>query len=392
MTGDRWFSTQPIQNTKHGATALLTRGVRRCLAIACVWSVAWASMAEPPSAGRSPGAKPSPATGGASKDGASKAGASKAGGKASPARSPAARRKATATRRAPLPKWSDEVRGVFFEDPVKEGLTGPRPEGFGEPVELQAGEAIVSGSTEGGEGTGTGATARGKWADVVSAATIEDEIKSIERRVADSIRTEGHFKGQGYKQAQTELAVAATLFGIIEGYDGTVRWQRDAPVARDLMARASSHARVSSTQVFREVQQRHQDLQDLVRGSPLTSEAGEKSNGWSEFTNRRMLMQRLDAYLQRQLAEWLSGAVPFQQNQAAIVREAELTAAIARVLVQEGMNDAGGEDYDGWCRQLEEAARKIAAAAQAGEYAPAREAHGDARKSCTDCHEVYRAQ
>jgi cytochrome c556 len=171
-----------------------------------------------------------------------------------------------------------------------------------------------------------------------------------------------------------------------------VRWQRDAATARDLMARASSHARVSSTQVFREAQQRHQDLQDLVRGSQLSSEAGEKTNSWSEFADRRMLMQRLDASLQRQLAEWLAGSQPFQQNQAAIVREAELTAAIARVLVQEGMDDAGGEDYDGWCRQLAEAATKIAAAARAGEYAPAREAHGNARKSCTDCHAVYRAQ
>lgn len=308
------------------------------------------------------------------------------------AAAPNARRKASAVRRAPLPEWSDELQGVFFADPLKEGLTGPRPSDFGRPSEADSTQESVAKPASKGDDAETDAPAQGRWADIVSSSTIEDEIKAIERRVAEALRTEGHFKGQGYKQVQTELAMAAALFAIIDGYDGTVRWQRDAATARDLMARASSHARVSSTQVFREAQQRHQDLQDLVRGSQLSSEAGEKTNSWSEFADRRMLMQRLDASLQRQLAEWLAGSQPFQQNQAAIVREAELTAAIARVLVQEGMDDAGGEDYDGWCRQLAEAATKIAAAARAGEYAPAREAHGNARKSCTDCHEVYRAQ
>jgi hypothetical protein len=310
----------------------------------------------------------------------------------SAAAAPNARRKASAVRRAPLPEWSDELQGVFFADPLKEGLTGPRPSDFGRPSQAGSTQESAAEPASKGDDAETDAPAQGRWADIVSSSTIEDEIKAIERRVAEALRTEGHFKGQGYKQVQTELAMAAALFAIIDGYDGTVRWQRDAATARDLMARASSHARVSSTQVFREAQQRHQDLQDLVRGSQLSSEAGEKTNSWSEFADRRMLMQRLDASLQRQLAEWLAGSQPFQQNQAAIVREAELTAAIARVLVQEGMDDAGGEDYDGWCRQLAEAATKIAAAARAGEYAPAREAHGNARKSCTDCHAVYRAQ
>lgn len=293
-------------------------------------------------------------------------------------------------KRAKLPVPLPRPTGIFFENALEEGLNGPRPANFGTPPTPDSKTPPSDASNT--ETSESPVTEKGQWASLIRATTIEDELKAIEKRSADALQNEGHFKGQGYLQLQQDFHTAAILFGIIEAYDGDVRWQRDARAMRDAMALSASHARVASVQVFREAKQRHAELQDLIRGSSLSERPAPSENGWADIADRRVIMQRLEVSVQQQLAPWLASSQEFRKHQAEIAHQAEVTSALAHVLTLEGMTDAGSDDYDGWSRKLEAAASAMARAAQEDQYSAAREAHGQATKSCTECHGVYRSE
>lgn len=298
---------------------------------------------------------------------------------------------AAKTKRAKRPATVPRPAGVFFENALEQGLNGPRPANFGKPPTHDASNDSRS-SSPSSEENDSPSTSKGEWAAVIRGSTLEDELKAIEKRMAEALQTLGHFKGQGYLQLQKDFHTAAILFGIIEAYDGEVRWQRDARSMRDAMALSASHARVASDQVFREAKQRHAELQDLIRGAGLADRAAPSENGWAEIADRRAIMQRLESSVQQQLAPWVASSQEFRKHQAEIAHQAEVTAALARVLTLDGMTDAGSDDYDAWSKQLESAATAMARAAQDDQYPAAREAHGQATKSCTECHGVYRAE
>jgi hypothetical protein len=240
-------------------------------------------------------------------------------------------------------------------------------------------------------GAATDSSTASEWTRIVSATTLEDEVKAIEQRVADALQSEGQFKNQGYQHIQREFTVGAVLFRVIDEYGGPVRWKRDAWVAHHLLSRGALHARAPSTQVFQEAQQRRQDLQDLIRVSSLASTVPDAAEE-PQLPDRRLLMQRLDTCVQEQLAPQFATVKTFERDRGTTMHHAELIAVIAHMLLQPDMEDVADEEYSQWARQLEQSALQVAAAARDDQHAAAATAMAAVKKSCIDCHEVYRAK
>ena len=60
------------------------------------------------------------------------------------------------------------------------------------------------------------------------------------------------------------------------------------------------------------------------------------------------------------------------------------------MLVQEGMEDGSEQDYQQYCREIEEAARQIEESLEDNDYEAARSAGGKIRSACDECHENFR--
>ena len=65
-------------------------------------------------------------------------------------------------------------------------------------------------------------------------------------------------------------------------------------------------------------------------------------------------------------------------------------AALSEVLIKEGMDDWDDETYAGYAQQMKQASIEITSAVKLSNYDQARKASGDAKKACTECHELYR--
>ena len=80
----------------------------------------------------------------------------------------------------------------------------------------------------------------------------------------------------------------------------------------------------------------------------------------------------------------------FRKHAEEILHEAELVAAIATAIHQEGFDLADDEGYAGYCQQLQQAASSVADAARRNDAPGGRQAAGKMAQACDDCHGDYR--
>ena len=287
-------------------------------------------------------------------------------------------------RRARLPQSTAFPDDIFFKDAFREALVGSRPALLG-----RSRPAVVPSIKSARASLSDGSTYR--WSAIVSADTLEDEVKALQISVDALLTTPARFSSGGFREVRREFSELAMLFAVIGEYDGNVRWKEIAPVARDRFARAAANAKVSSLQAFNEAKQRKLDLQTLVRGGTLD---GSTSTGpraaWDRVCDRAPLMERLDMCYEQRLAPWMASVAEFKSKADDIRREAELLRLVAEVLTREGMEQADDDDYAAYCRQLGKAAQSVLDALQREDYQSVRRAETEIRRACDRCHEDYR--
>ena len=290
----------------------------------------------------------------------------------------------TPGQRARLPKFdSGKEKGVFFEN-VFEKLVGPRVVNDKASVVENPGNNSPGGDDPGGI-SGSG------WAEIISAESIEDEIKAIKVNVDSDINTPSDFKGRGYKKARRHFSILAVMFGVIGEYDGDVRFQEYAPAARELFAKAGKNCKVGSTGAYTEAKLRKDDLQDLVSGGGIEAPGMvEKAAKWVTVCDRAPLMQRLEYAIQQNLQPMTASKSEFAAQGDMILHEAEMVAVMAEVLCKAGMEDADDDSYTAFSQQMKKSARDVVDAVKLNNDEAARKAVGEINKACSECHENYR--
>lgn len=295
-------------------------------------------------------------------------------------------------RRAQAPKIESRPE-LFFPDAFKEALVGTRPANLSQPAANVAasGGTTVTPSTGGTSGSDA-STAGSGWSAIISAATVEDAIKSLKLQVDADVTTPSDYAGKGYKVARRDFSVLAMLFAIAGEYDGDVRWKKDAPAARDVLARTAANSKVGTQQVFNEAKLRKQELQDLVGGqSPFEGKEAEIKATWANVCNRAPLMQHLETIFEPRVKAAVASEGAFKSEIDKLAHDAEIIAAIGSVLAKEGMSDADSDEYKAFCDVLRQSGREIVEACKNKNYDAASSAVSAIGKSCNDCHESYRA-
>jgi hypothetical protein len=229
------------------------------------------------------------------------------------------------------------------------------------------------------------------WPEIISRTVLEDEVKALRINIDKNVTTPADFAGRGHKQVRRDFSLLATLFAVIDDYEGEVRWKRDAAVARDLFARAAANAKAgASPNVYKEAKERKLDLQGLVGGGSLTGREAEPETDWMTVADHAALMQRLESGFQGKLSGWVSNDRTFASNTDGLLHEAEMIALIGKLLALEEMEYSEEEEYVAFAKRMSEAARGIASAVQEGAYERARAASAELGQACSECHDSYR--
>jgi hypothetical protein len=303
-----------------------------------------------------------------------------------------AQTRSKAVKRAQPPKF--DKAGAFYSDAFAEGLVGERPANLSQGVAVASSGASTPLNT-GGKTSAAAATpvaAGTGWSAIISATTIEDEVKALKLAVDQGVTTPSDFAGKGHKATRRDLSMLAMLFGIAGEYDGEVRWKSQAPAARDVLGRTAANAKVGTSQVFQEAKLRKEELQDLVGGgNPFTDKEAETKANWKDVCGRAPLMQHLEAIWEPRLKPLLADGGKLTANADKVQHDAEIIAAMGEVLGKEGMPDADSDEYKAFCAKLRDGAKAILDGVKTKNFDSAAQGSATIGKTCTECHESYRS-
>lgn len=290
-------------------------------------------------------------------------------------------------RRAPRPKFNEsEGKGIFY-DSLDQAFRGGVPNlNQLRAAGQQAAAAEMSAASGAGSDSAQGSDS---WAKLISPSSIEDEVKRIRLHYDTVVSTPGAFNGGGYLDARLDLSVLATLFAVISDYSDEIRWKKDAPAARDLIARTAYNCKAGSTQVYNEAKLRKVDLEDLVSGGGISGRDAEPANDWSSIVDRSPLMEYLEILVET-LEDDVRDQKTYKDSGERIKKNAELLSMVGEVLVQEGMDESDDEDYTGLSDGMTDESVKVVKALGRDDYEAVREGVSKIRQRCDACHEQYR--
>jgi hypothetical protein len=289
-------------------------------------------------------------------------------------------------KRVKFPEFKDEgrIKTIFFNRAL-EKLAGAR--------QINTAPMAGGGGNTGGGGSESagGGGMAGNWATLISAPTIEDEVKAIKLAVDTGVDKPSQFSGGGYLDARYQFSVVAAMFGIIAEFDGDVRWKSQSLGIRDVFSRSAGNCKVGSTAAYNEAKLRKADLQDLLGGATVAAKATVDDFNWSQVADRAPLMQRLEVAVDERLSPMTSSADEFESNKETILHEAEIVAAISHILTRPQMEDGDDEDYAGYANKMKSGALDLVDAIKLNDSDRAASAVGVMTQSCTECHELYRS-
>ncbi len=220
---------------------------------------------------------------------------------------------------------------------------------------------------------------------------MQDEIKSQNPALAETVKTQQTFLGGANKKARQSLSLLAAAFAIVNEYDGDVRWKNQAAAARDLFARAGYNCKAATEQTFKDAKGRSDDLASLLRGDTITPPTKvEPKNDWSKVSNLSPLMTRLELAQRDRIAAATSNPGDFKKNAAQLAHESEIVAVLAQVIAEPGMENTDDEKFVGFAKTLKQTAVELRDAVQHDNYDSATKAAGTMAKTCANCHADFR--
>lgn len=285
----------------------------------------------------------------------------------------------------PTTTW-DKTTAKLFLDDAFDSLQGDRPVFLAKP----SGGGGQPGTTTVAEGSQPAAGGF-KWSGLISEESLTDEVKDFKNTLSAAVGSPSDFKGGGYNKARVGFSSIAVVFGVIAAYDQDIRWKKDAETARDLFARVASNCKVGTEQSLAESKLRVADLEAMLDGgSPQGKPDREEDFKWSQVAGRPALMSRLEI-AENAIKAATASSGDFKQAAEALLREAEMMAAIGEVIQQDEYEYFDDDTYRGYASGMRDAAVSVRDAVKKGDYEAARTATGEISKACSACHGDYRS-
>ena len=265
---------------------------------------------------------------------------------------------------------------MFFEDVFENALIGKRP-------------PVPSANSRGSSDAGTDDSTGKNWSRFIAAATLEDEVKSLQQSINLDLTTVSRFRSDHVK-VQKSFEQLSLMFAVIREYDAKIRWKADAAVAQKSFETAAVAARSGDEQGFASSKRSLEDLVQLVRGDRFPGKAKPPETlEWSEVVGHAAVMKRLQV-LQDEVKADSSNENEFKKQQPKLVHAAELIALLAETVQQADMDYADDEGYVAYASQMRSAATAAAKASRNKNYEKLSNAVNAVGQSCADCHGDYR--
>lgn len=233
------------------------------------------------------------------------------------------------------------------------------------------------------------------WSELISAATIESEIKKVRNDFASKLTSLGTYNSS-YLEIPIYGSTMALLAHIATEHDGDIGWKEKAPYIRILageMVAMTSSNQARGRGGFTKTNEAFLKICDLLDGNdppelPELTEVGD----YNDVAELGYLMKRVEKG-----SAWFNTSVGseenFKENIDAVQREAELFVVMGTAFNFEdyGYGPADNDpEFAGYAEAMRSAAKAVSEAAKSGNFDEYDIQKSNIGQACAQCHMVFR--
>ena len=239
------------------------------------------------------------------------------------------------------------------------------------------------------ETTTAAASGEDTWATLITAATIDEEVKSIRNFLNENVHSVGTFNSSMLMIPPKAAALGAVAVIVME-HPESVPWKDDAKYVRDLAKKMNS----SVLQRGAKDQKRIEELYDAVdatlsRSKPSGLEEPPESDSFAEVAEMRLLMMRMEEAEKRLKTEaGTEGAMG--EKKAMVAHEASMMAVMAKIVAMPAYGYGDDAKFTGYANEVLKASQDIKTAAESGDFASYESALTRVSTTCSNCHSDFK--
>lgn len=227
------------------------------------------------------------------------------------------------------------------------------------------------------------------WASLITAATIDEEVKSIRNFLNENVHSVGTFNSSMLMIPPKAAALGAIAVIVME-HPESVSWKDDAKYIRDLAKKMNS----SALQRGAKDQKRIEELYDAVdatlsRSRPADLEEPPESDSFAEVAEMRLLMMRMEE-AEKRLKTEAGNESTMGEKKAMVAHEASMMAVMAKIVAMPPYGYGDDPKFTGYANEVLKASQDIKTAAESGDFAGYESALTRVSTTCSNCHSDFK--
>jgi len=227
------------------------------------------------------------------------------------------------------------------------------------------------------------------WSALITAATIDEEVKSIRNFLNENVHSVGTFNSSMLMIPPKAASLAAVAV-IVTEHPESVPWKDDAKYVRDLAKKMNS----SVLQRGAKDQKRIEELYDAVdatlsRSKPAGLEEPPESDSFAEVAEMRLLMMRMEE-AEKRLKTEAGNESTMGEKKAMVAHEASMMAVMAKIVAMPAYGYGDDPKFTGYAKEVLKASQDIKTAAESGDFAGYESALTRVSTTCSNCHSDFK--
>ncbi len=227
------------------------------------------------------------------------------------------------------------------------------------------------------------------WSDLISASELDDEVKAIRNFLNENLQSVSNYNSS-MLMIPPRAATLGALAGVAMELPDSVSWKDDAKYIRDIAKKMNSETLRSGPKDQKRLFGLYETLSDILnRSRPADLEEPPASDGFSEVSEMRLLMRRMEE-AEKRLKTEAGIESAFASRGDLVTHEATLMATLAKIVTLPGYGYEDDSKFKNYAGDVLQAALAVKVAATDHNFADYELALTKISTTCSNCHSDYK--
>lgn len=250
-------------------------------------------------------------------------------------------------------------------------------------------EKIEAPATTAGTDAPASTASGDSWAELITETELDNEVKAIRNYLNENLQSVSNYNS-AMLMIPPKAATLGAMAGVAMAHPNAVSWKDDAKYVRDLAKQMNADTLRSGPKDQKRLLGLYESVSDtLNRSRPAGLEEPPESDGFSEVSEMRLLMHRMEESEKRMKTEaGTEGALASRKEMVA--HEAAMMATLAKIVTLPGYGYEDDDKFKGFAIDVVKSALAIKAAAESNDFAAYEISLTKVSTSCSNCHSEFK--